>query len=95
MPDISSISQIPDGEELTEAQIRSMINNIDVQIYNLTSGGKWDLLPHAEFGNVGKKDDPDKLLDALSKLRDKYQAMLDAVPFEEVTVFDPNLDFEA
>lgn len=87
MTDISSVSDIPDGEDLTEAQMKAIINRIDRNIYNLLAG-KWDLVPYAEFGEAGHRKDPDKLIKSLRELRDYWEKRLHELPYNHISVLD-------
>lgn len=85
---MADVSEIPDGSELTAAQCDAMISRISLNIYNIMAG-KWDALDHAEFGAVGKKVEPTKLLAELReqlKLWKDLRAGFDT--YEEISVYD-------
>ena len=85
---MADVTEIPDGEELTAAQVQSIINRISLNIYNITAG-KWDALDHAEFGAVGKKYEPTKLLAELREQLKYWENRLAGLDsYEENTVYD-------
>lgn len=85
---MADVTEIPDGDELTAVQIDSIISRISLNIYNILAG-KWDALDHAEFGAVGKKVEPSKLL---AELREQLKFWQDQRAgydtYEEITVYD-------
>lgn len=87
MADISSINSIPDGSDLTEAQIKGIINRIQINLFNLLEG-KWDLLPYAEFGEAGHRADPDKLAKELREQLKYWTQQLRELPASEISVLD-------
>lgn len=93
MADITSVDDITAGRDLTEAEIKSILNRIDLTIYNLTDpANKWATVPYQEFGIAGHSKDPARQLQALMKLKETYQAMLEAVPAYGLSQWDsPNL----
>lgn len=85
---MADVSEIPDGDELTAEQITSIINRISLNIYNITAG-KWDALDHAEFGALGKKVEPTKLLAELRQQLAYWEGRRSGLDtYEEFTVYD-------
>lgn len=87
MTDITSITEIPDGDDLSEAQMKAIVNRIDVIIFNVLAG-KWDLVPYAEFGEAGHRKDPDKMIAALKSLREMWVLKMRELPFNGISVLD-------
>lgn len=85
---MADVTEIPDGEELTAAKIDAIIGRIALNIYNIMEG-KWNALDHAEFGAVGKKVEPSKMLAAYEKLlRYWEQKRAEFDTYEERTAYD-------
>lgn len=85
---MADVTEIPDGEELTAAKIDAIIGRISLNIYNIMEG-KWDALDHAEFGAVGKKVEPSKLLAELRKQLEFWKAERAGFDtYEEKTAYD-------
>jgi hypothetical protein len=88
MTDITAIGSIPDGTGLSDAQLQGMIDQIDLNIYNLVKDGKHATLPYTKFGDVGHKADPAQAIKALQDLRTHYKTLMEESPAEEMTLFD-------
>lgn len=87
--DITSVDDIVAGRDLTEAEIQSILNRIDLTIYNIIDPAKkWASVPYNEHGSEGHSKDPAKQLDALRNLRGFYHEMLNSVPSYQVSQWD-------
>ncbi len=89
MADITSVDDIVAGRDLTEAEIQSLINRIDLTIYNIMDPAKkWASVPYTEHGIEGHSKDPAKQLESLRKLRGVYEEMLTSVPSYQISQWD-------
>lgn len=85
---MADVTEIPDGEPLTAAKCDEMISRIALNIYNITAG-KWDALDHAEFGALGKKVEPTKLLAEYRQQLAFWKGLrAEFDTYEEITCYD-------
>ena len=84
MADLSDLSSVS-GEELTEAQIRGILAQIDLDITNLLRDGKLSALKYAVGGAAGRTTDRAANLRALLEARRHYEELLRAKPGWEVS----------
>jgi len=91
--DITSVDSIVAGRDLTEAEIQSILNRIDLTIYNIIDPAKkWASVPWTEHGIEGHSKDPAKQLDALRKLKEHYEGLLVSIPSYQLSQWnDPSL----
>ncbi len=83
MADVTNIDNV-EGTDLTEAQIKGFIRQIDINIWNLIQD-KSRLAPY-EAGDV--EVDHDKAIAELRATREMYVKMLTELPAIEYTVYD-------
>jgi hypothetical protein len=79
MPDLSDLNDL-DGAGLTEAQIQAILNQIDLDILNLVRDGKLAGSKYVAPGPGGAVMDRAAGLQALLAAREKYEALLRALP---------------
>ena len=84
MADLSDLSSVA-GEALTEAQIRGILGQIDLDITNLLRDGKLSALKYAVGGPAGRTTDRAANLRALLEARKHYEGLLRALPGWEVS----------
>lgn len=84
MADLNDLSTVS-GEELTEAQIRGILAQIDLDITNLVRDGKLSALNYAVGGEEGQRTDRAANLLALLEARKHYERLLEARPAWEVS----------
>ena len=79
MPDLSDLDDLS-GEDLTEAQIRGVLRQIDLDITNLVREGKLSALKYATRGPAGRTADRAGNLRALLEARAYYERLLESLP---------------
>lgn len=81
MADLSDLNDL-DGVELTEGQIRAILNQIDLDVLNLLRDGKLAASKYTASGPNpgGQKMDRASGLLALLAAREKYEALLKGLP---------------
>ena len=79
MSDLSDLDDLT-GEDLTEAQIRGVLRQIDLDITNLVRDGKLSALKYASRGAAGRTADRAGNLRALLEARAYYERLLQALP---------------
>ena len=68
------------GDELSEEQLRGILNQIDLDITNLLRDGKLSALKYSVGGAGGRTTDRAANLKALLEARKYYQQLYDALP---------------
>ena len=76
LPDLSSLS----GTDLTEAQLKAILGQIDLDITNLLRDGKLSALRYSVTGQPGQHTDRAANLKALLQARGHYEQLLTALP---------------
>jgi len=84
MADLTDLSTVS-GEELTEAQIRGILAQIDLDITNLVRDGKLSALRYVVGGMEGQRTDRAANLRALLEARRHYERLLESRPAWEVS----------
>jgi hypothetical protein len=84
MADLSDLTTVS-GEELTEAQIRGILAQIDLDITNLVRDGKLSALRYVVGGQEGQRTDRAANLRALLEARRHYERLLESRPAWEVS----------
>jgi hypothetical protein len=81
MSDLSDLNDL-DGAELTEGQVRAILNQIDLDVLNLLRDGKLAASKYTASGpsTGGQKMDRAAGLLALLAAREKYEALLTGMP---------------
>jgi hypothetical protein len=87
MADVASFDGIS-ADPLSYDQIQAIINQIDLNIYNLMLEGKNATLYYQQNGPAGKMADHARALEALMLAKKQYQVMLDQIPYEVHSQFD-------
>lgn len=85
MPDLSGLETVT-GNDLTEAQIKGVLAQIDLDITNLLRDGKLSALKYGVGGTAGRTTDRAANLRALLEARRHYQQMLEALPSWNINV---------
>lgn len=92
MADLTLISQIPEGTELTAGQIRSIINQIQLNIYNIVRENKNNGADYQEHGSAGHSFNGAGQLKELREQLKYWEGLLAEIPAMEVTIYDdPNI----
>ncbi len=81
LPDLSSVS----GTDLSEAQIKGILTQIDLDITNLLRDGKLSALKYSTQGEGGQATDRSANLKALLETRKHYEQLLQSLPCWEVS----------
>lgn len=81
LPDLSSVS----GDDLSEAQIKGILAQIDLDITNLLRDGKLSALKYGTQGEGGQTTDRGANLKALLEARSHYHQLLQSLPSWEVS----------
>ncbi len=81
LPDLSSVS----GTDLSEAQIKGILAQIDLDITNLLRDGKLSALKYGIHGEGGQQTDRAANLKALLEARSHYQQLLQSLPSWEIS----------
>ena len=87
MADVTSldgISAVPH----TAGQIQAIVNKIEILIYNIAAGGKWDAAAYKELGLTGHEFDPEGAMRQLRKWHKHLVQMLQEMPAEFYTQWD-------
>lgn len=84
MSDLTNLNNL-DGTPLTEAQIRAILNQIDLDVLNLLRDGKLAASKYVTPGPAGESMDRAAGLLALLSAREKYEALLKALPSWELS----------
>ncbi|MBT4865346.1 MAG: hypothetical protein HON53_09530 [Planctomycetaceae bacterium] len=87
MADLSDLSTVS-GTELTEAQIKGILAQIDLDVTNLLRDGKLSALKYGLAGQGGHSTDRAANLKALLEARSLYEQLLKSRPSWEVSQFD-------
>ena len=86
MADLNDLSTVS-GTELTEAQIRGILAQIDLDITNLLRDGKLSALRYGLAGQGGQTTDRAANLKALLEARSLYEQLLKAKPSWETSQY--------
>lgn len=73
------------GSPLTEPQIRAILAQIDLDIFNLLRDGKLAALKYSVGTSIGPAADRSANLQTLLEARRQYQALLSQLPAWEVS----------
>lgn len=84
MSDLSDLNDL-DGSALTEPQIRAILNQIDLDVLNLLRDGKLAAAKYTTPSPGGEAMDRASGLLALLAAREKYEALLAALPSWQVS----------
>ena len=84
MSDLNDLSSVSGGD-LTEAQIKGILAQIDLDITNLLRDGKLSALKYATAGPAGQSTDRAANLQALLEARRRYEQLLQSLPAWEVS----------
>ena len=84
MADLSGLSSLA-GAELSEAQIRGILAQIDLDITNLVREGKLSALKYRTIGQDGQFTDRAANLRALLEARKHYESLLRSLPSWEIS----------
>ena len=84
MSDLNGLSSVS-GTELTEAQIKGILAQIDLDITNLLRDGKLSALKYGLAGQGGGVTDRAANLRALLEARRNYERLLHSIPSWEVS----------
>jgi hypothetical protein len=87
MPDLADLNAL-EGTPLTESQILAILNQIDLDVLNLLRDGKLAASKYATPGPGGASMDRASGLLALLAAREKYEALLRALPNWHVSQAD-------
>lgn len=79
MTDLNDLNSVA-GAPLTEAQIRGILAQIDLDIVNLLRDGKLSALKYAVGGAAGHTTDRASNLKALLDCRAHYEKLLESLP---------------
>lgn len=79
MADLTDLDDLT-GDDLTEAQIRGLLRQIDLDITNLVREGKLSALKYASRGPAGRTADRAGNLRALLEARAYYERLLQSLP---------------
>ena len=83
LPDLSTVS----GSDLTEEQIKGILEQIDLDIVNLLRDGKLSALKYGIAGQAGQRTDRAANLKALLEARALYEQLLKSRPAWETSQF--------
>ena len=86
MTDLDSLEEIT-GDDITEAQVKGILAQIDLDITNLVRDGKLSALNYAVGGQAGRTADRAGNLRALLDARTHYQQLLERIPSWNVNQF--------
>jgi hypothetical protein len=84
MSDLTNLDDVI-GQPLTEAQIRGILAQIDLDIMNLVRDGKLAALKYATVGDGSPTADRAANLQALLVARKSYETLLQSLPSWEVS----------
>lgn len=84
MADLTDLSTVS-GSDLTEAQIKGILAQIDLDIMNLVRDGKLSALKYWPTGSAGQLTDRAANLKALLEARSHYEKLLHTRPKWEVS----------
>ena len=84
MTDLTDLSTVS-GDDLTEAQIRGILAQIDLDITNLVREGKLSALKYRTVGRDGQETDRAANLRALLEARRHYERLLAELPAWETS----------
>lgn len=84
MADLTSLNELH-GEALTEAQIRGILAQIDLDVTNLLRDGKLAALKYSTGAPLGPTADRAANLQALLAARQHYESLLQSLPAWEVS----------
>lgn len=87
MTDLDSLEEIT-GDDITEAQVKGILAQIDLDITNLVRDGKLSALNYAVGGQAGRTADRAGNLRALLDARTHYQQLLERIPSWNVNQFE-------
>jgi len=87
MTDLEDLGDVA-GVDLTEAQIKGILAQIDLDITNLVRDGKLSALNYSVGGQAGRTADRAGNLRALLDARTHYQQLLERVPSWNVNQFE-------
>ena len=87
MADLGDLSSVS-GTELTEAQIRGILAQIDLDVMNLLRDGKLAALKYGTGGPAGQSTDRAANLRALLDARHRYEQMLLSLPSWQVSEYE-------
>lgn len=84
MTDLSDLSSVS-GDDLSEATIKGILAQIDLDITNLLRDGKLSALKYAIAGQAGQSTDRAANLKALLEARRHYENLLTSLPGWEIS----------
>ncbi len=84
MSDLTNLDDVT-GQPLTEAQIRGILAQIDLDILNLARDGKLAALKYSTAGDGAPASDRAANLQALLAARKHYETLLQALPVWETS----------
>jgi hypothetical protein len=79
---VADVTTVPDGTELTDAQLTAIIAKIDLDIYNLVAESKTPGLNYSEGGAVSRSVSRAANMKALMEMRKYYKDLLEQYPAE-------------
>jgi len=85
MSDLTDLTTLS-GDDLSEAQIRGILAQIDLDITNLVREGKLSALKYRTVGQDGQETDRAANLRALLAARKHYEELLRSLPAWELSV---------
>jgi hypothetical protein len=85
MPDLTDLTTLS-GDDLSEAQIKGLLAQIDLDITNLVREGKLSALKYRTVGQDGQETDRAANLRALLAARKHYEGLLRSLPAWDVSV---------
>ncbi|MFQ5732301.1 MAG: hypothetical protein ACE5KM_10145 [Planctomycetaceae bacterium] len=84
MADLTDLTTVS-GDDLTEAQMRGILAQIDLDVMNLVREGKLSALRYRTVGQDGQFTDRATNLRALLAARKHFEELLNALPTWEVS----------
>lgn len=84
MSDLTNLDEVT-GQPLSEAQIRGILAQIDLDIMNLARDGKLTALKYATVGDGSPAADRAANLNALVAARKYYESLLQSLPAWEIS----------
>lgn len=89
MSDLNDLSSVS-GQDLSAAQVKGILAEIDLDVTNLLRDGKLSALKYAVGGRAGQMTDRAANLKALLEARAHYEQLLHRLPSWEVSQFSPD-----
>ena len=84
MADLSDLTTLS-GDDLSEAQIRGILAQLDLDITNLVREGKLSAVVYRTVGQNGQFTDRAANLRALLAARSRYEGLLQSLPAWEIS----------